>query len=128
MGKDTQTAEKYLHYLDVLTQIIAEDYRQEHLWRSVVNSISSSKEMLHRIEEYAKDWVPFHYRITNVGENAPSTINEQEVITEMERQVQHLVGIDAPFYQDYIKHAHAAAQKVMSERRELWKSSGQWRD
>ncbi len=128
MGKDPRTAEKYLHYLDVLTQIIAEDYQQEHLGRSVVNSIAPSKEMLHRIEIYAKDWVPFHYRITNVGENAPSTTNDQEVITEMERQVQHLVGIDDPFYQDYIKHAHAAAQKVMSERRELWKSSGQWRD
>ena len=126
MGKDKQTADRYQSYLDVLTQIIADDYRQEHLSQSAADSNAPSKEILHRIEVYAEDRVPFLYAITNLSSEGPSTTNEAEVLADMDREVQHLVGQDNPFYPTYIKHAHAAAQKMMSERRELWKASGQW--
>lgn len=126
MGKDKQTADRYLRYLNVLTQIIADDYRQEHLSQSAADSNAPSKEILHRIEVYAEDRVPFLYAITNLSSEGPSTTNEAEVLADMDREVQHLVGQDNPFYPTYIKHAHAAAQKMMSERRELWKASGQW--
>ena len=126
MGKDKQTADEYVRYLDVLTQIIADDYRQEHLGQSAADNNAPSKEILHRIEVYAEDMVPFLYRITNQGSSEPSTTNEAEVLADMDRQVQHLVGKDNPFYPTYIKHAHAAAQKIMSQRREMWKASGEW--
>ena len=84
--------------------------------------------MFHRIDVYAADRVPFLYTITNLADVGPSTTNEAEVLADMERQMEHLVGKDSPFYSTYIKHAHAAAQKVMSERRELWRLSGQWSD
>lgn len=128
MGKEKQTADEYVRYLDVLTQIIADDYRQEHLGQSASDSNAPSKEILHRIEVYAEDMVPFLYRITNQGSSEPSATNEAEVLADMDRQVQHIVGKDNPFYSTYIKHAHAAAQKVMSERGELWKASGEWSD
>lgn len=128
MGSDKNLAEKYLRYLDVLTQIIAEDYRQEHFGQQEKNNNAPSKEIFHRIDVYAADRVPFLYTITNLADVGPSTTNEAEVLADMERQVEHLVGKDSPFYSTYIKHAHAAAQKVMSERRELWRLSGQWSD
>lgn len=128
MGNDTKTADEYLRYLDVLTQIIADDYRQEHLSQQSADSNAPSKEILHRIDVYAEDRVPFLYMITNTGSTGPSTTNEREVLADMEREVQHLVGKDQTFYDTYIKHAHAVAQKIMSERRELWKASGQWND
>lgn len=128
VGSDKNLAEKYLRYLDVLTQIIAEDYRQEHFGQQEKNNNAPSKEIFHRIDVYAADRVPFLYTITNLADVGPSTTNEAEVLADMERQVQHLVGKDSPFYSTYIKHAHAAAQKVMSERRELWRLSGQWSD
>ncbi len=126
MGNDKDLADKYLRYLDVLTQIIAEDYRQEYLSQSASGGNTPNKEILHRIDKYAEEMVPFLYRITNLADTGPSTTNEKEVLTDMERQVEHFVGKDSPFYSTYIKHAHAAAQKIMSERRELWKASGQW--
>lgn len=128
MGNDKELAEKYLRYLDVLTQIIAEDYRQEHFGQQEKNNNAPSKEIFHRIDVYAADRVPFLYTITNLADVGPSTTNEAEVLADMERQVEHLVGKDSPFYSTYIKHAHAAAQKVMSERCELWRLSGQWSD
>ena len=124
MGKDTQTADKYLRYLDVLTQIIADDYRDEYLRQSDANGKAPSKEVLHSIDVYAADQVPFLYRVTNLADSGPSETNEAEVIADMERFVNHLVGKDNPFYSTYIKHAHAAAQKEMRERRNLWKSAG----
>lgn len=128
VGSDKNLAEKYLRYLDVLTQIIAEDYRQEHFGQQEKNNNTPSKEIFHRIDVYAADRVPFLYTITNLADVGPSTTNEAEVLADMERQVEHLVGKDSPFYSTYIKHAHAAAQRVMSERRELWRLSGQWSD
>ena len=128
VGSDKNLAEKYLRYLDVLTQIIAEDYRQEHFGQQEKNNNAPSKEIFHRIDVYAADRVPFLSTITNMADVGPSTTNEAEVLADMERQVEHLVGKDSPFYSTYIKHAHAAAQKVMSERRELWRLSGQWSD
>lgn len=129
VGSDKNLAEKYLRYLDVLTQIIAEDYRSTHFSQQQKITIKEpDREILHRIDQYAEDWVPFSYQITNLADAGPSTTNEAEVLADMERQVQHLVGKDSPFYSTYIKHAHAAAQRVMSERRELWRLSGQWSD
>lgn len=129
MGNDKELAEKYLRYLDVLTQIIAEDYRSTHFSQQQKITIKEpDREILHRIDQYAEDWVPFSYQITNLADAGPSTTNEAEVLADMERQVEHLVGKDSPFYSTYIKHAHAAAQRVMSERRELWRLGGQWSD
>lgn len=128
MGNDSETADKYTRYLDVLTQIIAEDYRAEHFSQSATRSNIPDKEILHRIEVYVQDWVSFKYHITNSGDTGPSQTNETEVLADIEREVQHIVGKDHPSYPTYLNHARAAAQKAMGEQREWWKQSGQWQD
>jgi serine/threonine protein kinase len=125
MGKDKQTADKYNRYLDVLTQIIADNYRKEYVRKSAADN-TPNQEVLNYLEKFAQKWVSIDYEITNFGNYGPSTTNDAAILAKMEREVMRVVGTDSPLYSTYLNHARACAQKYMSEQREFWKHSGQW--
>lgn len=132
VGKDTKTYHQYMSYLDVLTQIIGEDFRRTH-FKQQPQETALDRETLNKIDAIAQDRVSSLYRITNLGSNQPSETNDEEVLTAIDQEVRLFFGNDSPSAKDNAqiranqKQARAAAQKHMSERREMWKNMGIWR-
>ena len=132
VGKDTRTYHQYMSYLDVLTQIIGEDFRRTH-FKQQPQETALDRETLNKLDAIAQDRVSSLYRITNLGSNQPSETNDKEVLTAIDQEVRLFFGNDSPSAKDnaqisaYQKQARAAAQKHMSERREMWKNMGIWR-
>ncbi len=139
---DAKTRHQYTTYLDVLTQIIGEDFRRTHFkeqpsptaqqpspntQQPSPNTQHPDREKLNRIDAIAEDCVSMLYRITNLGSALPATTNDAEVLNAVEQEVEQFIGKESPLLSAYQKQARAAAQKHMSQRREQWKQMGIWK-
>ncbi|MBR6962551.1 MAG: protein kinase [Prevotella sp.] len=132
---DPKTRHQYTSYLDVLTQIIGEDFRRTHFkeqpspntQQPSPNTQHPDREKLNRIDAIAEDCVSMLYRITDLGSALPATTNDAEVLNAVEQEVEQFIGKESPLLPAYQKQARAAAQKHMSQRREQWKQMGIWK-
>lgn len=132
---DPKTRHQYTSYLDVLTQIIGEDFRRTHFkeqpspntQQPSPNAQHPDREKLNRIDAIAEDCVSMLYRITDLGSALPATTNDAEVLNAVEQEVELFIGKESPLLPAYQKQARAAAQKHMSQRREQWKQMGIWK-
>lgn len=130
-----KTRHQYTTYLDVLTQIIGEDFRRSHFkeqpspnnQQPSPNTQHPDREKLNRIDAIAEDCVSMLYRITDLGSALPATTNDAEVLNAVEQEVEQFIGKESPHLPAYQKQARAAAQKHMSQRREQWKQMGIWK-